>query len=200
MAQDTAGLIEQLDLAPCRLVGLSLGGFVAEELCCARPDLVRSAVLWGSAGRPTAFFRRWTEADRDVAAAGALSPSYALAEELLISLPFAVLQNDDATVDAWSELLSDPSLWSGDGLAGQVAADIAYTLDDTRPQRWPTIGCPCLVITHEYDLMVPPRSGCEAAAAMPNGEFLEVPGVAHGEVEQAAERVCSATLEFFGRT
>jgi thioesterase CepJ len=200
MAQDTAGLIEKLDLAPCRLVGLSLGGFIAEEICCTRPELVRAAVLWGSAGRPTAFFRRRNEADLEVAHGGGLSPSYALAAELLISLPFRVLQNDDEMVDAWAELLSDPSLWSGDGQAGQLVADFMYTLDETRPARWPTIRCPSLVITHEYDLMFPPRSGRDAAAAMPKGEFLEVPGVAHAQVAEASEQVRNAVLEFFART
>lgn len=200
MALDTAGLIEQLNLAPCRIVGLSLGGFIAEELCCTRPDLVRAAVLWGSAGHTTAFFRRKTEVDRDVVSSGQLSPAYALVEELLISLPFEVLQNDDATVDALAELVSDPSLWSGVGLAGQLAADITWTLDDSKSARWPTIRCPCLVITHEYDLMFPPRHGRDAAAAMPRGEFLEVPGIAHGQVDRAAETVRTAALEFFSRT
>jgi pimeloyl-ACP methyl ester carboxylesterase len=125
---------------------------------------------------------------------------YALAEELLISLPFDVLQNDDATVDAVAELLDDPSLWSGDGRAGQLAADFAFTLDDRRPARWPSIGCPCLVVTHELDLMFPPRCGREAAAAMPRGEFVEIEGVAHGQVVEAATRVQAAMLEFFART
>jgi hypothetical protein len=34
---------------------------------------------------------------------------------------------------------------------------------------------------------------------MPRGEFLEVSGT-HGQVEDAAERVLSAVLEFVGRT
>jgi len=118
----------------------------------------------------------------------------------LISLPFEVLQNDDATVDAVAELLDDPSLWSGDGRAGQLAADFTFTLDDRRPERWPSIGCPCLVVTHELDLMFPPRCGREAAAAMPRGEFVEIEGVAHGQVVEAATRVQAAMLEFFART
>jgi hypothetical protein len=35
---------------------------------------------------------------------------------------------------------------------------------------------------------------------MPRGEFLEVSGIAHGQVEDAAERVLRAVLEFVGRT
>jgi pimeloyl-ACP methyl ester carboxylesterase len=52
LAADTAGLIQQLGIGPCRLVGFSLGGAVAEHLAAERADLVRAAALLGSAGPP----------------------------------------------------------------------------------------------------------------------------------------------------
>src|SRR5215831_12721883 len=57
LAADAAGLIEQLGIGRCRLVGWSLGGYVAEFLAAERPDLVRAVALLGSAGPPTAFAR-----------------------------------------------------------------------------------------------------------------------------------------------
>lgn len=42
---DTVALIESLSLAPCHVVGLSMGGFVAMRLAARRPDLVRTLVL-----------------------------------------------------------------------------------------------------------------------------------------------------------
>lgn len=44
-AGDAAALIEALDIGPCRVVGLSLGGMTTLELAATRPDLVRSAVV-----------------------------------------------------------------------------------------------------------------------------------------------------------
>src|SRR5580693_8782108 len=41
LVADTAGLIEALDVGPCRLVGTSLGALVATELAISRPELVR---------------------------------------------------------------------------------------------------------------------------------------------------------------
>jgi hypothetical protein len=35
---------------------------------------------------------------------------------------------------------------------------------------------------------------------MPRGEFVEIAGVAHGQVVEAATRVHAAMLEFFART
>ncbi|KOG89392.1 alpha/beta hydrolase, partial [Streptomyces varsoviensis] len=51
MVADTAGLIEALGLGPARVVGTSLGGYIAQELALARPELVRQAVLMATRGR-----------------------------------------------------------------------------------------------------------------------------------------------------
>ena len=37
MVGDTAALIEKLDLAPVRVVGVSMGSYIAQELMVARP-------------------------------------------------------------------------------------------------------------------------------------------------------------------
>ena len=45
MVADTAVLIESLGIGPVRIVGVSMGSFIAQELMVARPDLVSRAVL-----------------------------------------------------------------------------------------------------------------------------------------------------------
>jgi pimeloyl-ACP methyl ester carboxylesterase len=48
LARDAAALIRALDVGPCHVVGLSLGGMVAFELALAEPKLVRSLVIVNS--------------------------------------------------------------------------------------------------------------------------------------------------------
>jgi 3-oxoadipate enol-lactonase len=48
LAEDAAALVEALDLAPCHLVGNSMGGFVALRLAARRPELLRSAAVLSS--------------------------------------------------------------------------------------------------------------------------------------------------------
>ncbi len=197
MAADTAAHIEGLDVAPCRLLGVSLGGFIAEELAITRPELVRAAVLWASAGRATAFAKVKAQAERELFERVDPPTSYELAEALMIAVPAEVLRDDDETVQGWAELLAANWPWSGDGRQGQFAAAREWFLDEARPARWASIACPCLVVSHEHDLYFPPRVGREQAAAMPNSKFLEIPGLAHRQLIEAADTVMDAVLDFF---
>jgi len=79
MAADTAALIQHLGGEPVRVVGLSLGGFIAEELARRRPELVRSVVLVASAGRATAYVRTRFRAERELFASCAVPHSYDVA-------------------------------------------------------------------------------------------------------------------------
>src|SRR5207248_2770495 len=45
MAADVAGLMERLQLPPAHVVGLSLGGMIAQELALAAPQRVKSLAL-----------------------------------------------------------------------------------------------------------------------------------------------------------
>ena len=51
MVGDTAALIEKLDAGPVRIVAVSMGSFIAQELMFARRDLVSAAVLMATRGR-----------------------------------------------------------------------------------------------------------------------------------------------------
>jgi 3-oxoadipate enol-lactonase len=48
LAQDAAGLLDALAVAPAHVLGISMGGMVAQELVLARPDLVRTLTLGGT--------------------------------------------------------------------------------------------------------------------------------------------------------
>jgi len=202
MAADTAALIEHLGIASCRLVGASLGGFIAEELSRSRPDLVRAAVLISSAGRTTTYVRAKFRAERELFAACDVPPSHDAVDTLTHVLPLAVLQDDDATVERWVTMLAHQrDAWThANGRLGQHHAAWAWMLDDDRARRWGDVRPPCLVVAFEHDLYFPPRVGREAAAAMPQGEFAEILGSAHGGLFEQGDEINRLVTSFFGRT
>jgi len=55
-AEDTANLMDAVGFSNAHLVGLSMGACIAQELCLAYPDKVRSMMLVSGWARPDNFF------------------------------------------------------------------------------------------------------------------------------------------------
>ncbi|MFB9630781.1 alpha/beta fold hydrolase [Nonomuraea helvata] len=194
LALDAVGLVEQVSDGPCHVVGLSLGGFVAEEICWRRPDLVRSVVLVASGGRTTAYMRAKMQAEERLFAAGPVPVDYDLVDALSVFLPAKVLQDDDKTVEQWAQLIGATD---GPGRIGQGAAARAWLLDDGRVERWPNMRVPALFVAFEHDIQFPPSRVKEAAEEWPQASFVEIPGVAHGNgVFDAASQIGEAIVGF----
>ena len=58
LSRDAIALIEQLKLAPCHFVGLSVGGFIGMRVAARRPELVRSLSLLETAADAEPFWNR----------------------------------------------------------------------------------------------------------------------------------------------
>jgi pimeloyl-ACP methyl ester carboxylesterase len=197
LAADAAGLLTELDALPAFVIGYSLGGFTAEELARSRPELVRAAVLLASAARPTPWSRRKVAAERDLYRAGPVPPTHTLVETLAMALSPSVLRDDDVTVEGWASFLEAQPPWADPGRIGQFEAAWSWITDDDRMARLAALPVPVLVAAFEHDLFFPPRLGREAAAAMADGSFVELPGAGHGGLFERANEFNRAVLDFF---
>jgi len=198
MALDTADLIASLRLAPCRVVGYSLGGLIAEDLCYQRSELVSDVVLLASAGRSSAFFRVFAQAQVDLATAldNPLSTQVA-SDRLLLTQPTSVLQNDDVSVELIRSTVEAFPPWINPGRLGQWTAISDWAHDDKRTTRWEGLSQRCLVIAFEHDVAWPPSRAREAAAAMPNAQFREIAGAAHAGLLTHGDEVMRTIVDFF---
>ncbi len=194
LVADTEGLIEALNIGPCRVVGTSLGAFVATELAVKRPDLVTCCVLMAFRSRADAFRRALHAGERarereDVK----LPPSYDAPISVLQLFSRATL-NDDATVSAWLDIY-EMAAARREAASGQDAVDL---LADRR-ETLRAVPVPCRVIAFSEDLMCPPHLCAEAAEAIPDCDYLEIGSCGHvGYLERPAE-VNSAMIEFLDK-
>ncbi|MGC4903850.1 alpha/beta fold hydrolase [Micromonospora echinospora] len=189
---DVAGLIEQLELAPCRLVGTSMGAYVAQELALARPELVRQAVLMASHCRSDTMRSVLSQAERDLYDAGLELPArYRAAVRAMQTLSPRTL-NDDQSVADWLDLL-ELSGERGPGARAQMGLE---PMPDRR-SAYRGIGVPCHVLSFADDLIASPAQGAELAEVIPGASFEVVPDAGHYGYLERPEPVNESICRFF---
>jgi pimeloyl-ACP methyl ester carboxylesterase len=198
MTADTAGMMAALGLGRSRVVGYSMGGCIAAELCAVRPELVDEVVLIASAGRTSSFVRIFFEAQ--VALAQALDPQphiQAISDVLLLTQATGLLQHDDARVEEWLAIYQAAPPWTNPGRLGQWSADLAWARDGEQTGRWSRLEHRCLAVAFEHDLVWPPENVREAVGQMHDGSYVEIAGAAHGGAFTHPEALSDAVLRFF---
>ncbi|MFC6020161.1 alpha/beta fold hydrolase [Plantactinospora solaniradicis] len=195
MAADVAGLIEFLGLAPCRVVGFSLGAVIVQELLIARPELVRQAVLIATAGRTDALTAALAAADLELCDSGMkLPPRYAAVVAAMQNLSPRTLNNTTELND-WLDIfeLSPVDL-------SAIRTQLGLQLIPDRRPHYGGIRCPCLVIGFGDDLITRPHLCREVADSIPGAVYQEIEGCGHfGYLERPAA-VDAAIVGFFAGT
>ncbi|MEU2064754.1 alpha/beta fold hydrolase [Streptomyces sp. NPDC013455] len=192
MVADTKGLIEALDLGPCRIVGMSMGAMIAQELASRYPHLVHSAVLIATRARSDATRRALTEADLALRASGVQLPAKYEAMRTALEMLSPATLNDDTAASGWLEILE---LTGGSAGGGQVGVD---RMGDRR-EVLRSIGVPCRTIAFSDDLICPPHLVAEVAEAIPGCDHVEIPDCGHlGNLERPGA-VNAAIVEFLDK-
>jgi pimeloyl-ACP methyl ester carboxylesterase len=194
LVADTAGLLEALDAGPCRLVGTSLGAFIAAELAVSRPDLVTCCVLVAVRARADAV-RRALSAGEKALTSGAihLPPAYDAAISVLQMFSPASL-NDDATISTWLDIYEMAAARRA-AASGQNAIDLISDCRDT----FRAVPVPCRVVAFSDDLMCPPHLCAEVAEAIPDCDYVEIGSCGHLGYLERPDEVNSAIIEFLNK-
>jgi pimeloyl-ACP methyl ester carboxylesterase len=193
MVADTAALIESLGAAPARIVGASMGAFIAQELMVVRPELVSAAVLMATRGRLDTARQFFHDADVELYESGIeLPPLYDARARLLESFSRKTLNDDEAVAD-WIAMFSAWPIKQTPGLHCQ--RDVAP--QSNRLPSYRSIAAPVLVIGFADDVVTPPHLGREVADALPNGRYLQIPDAGHLGFLERPQAVNAAALQFF---
>jgi len=193
MAEDAAGLLRELGVAPAHVVGASMGGMIAQTLAAQRPECVRSLVSIMSntgnrwKGQPAfsiyRYLLRAAPADRE----GYIEYTARVFEAIgSQGLP----QDHERVRDMVSRSYDrghDPT-----GSGRQLGAIIASG-DRTAELR--TITAPTLVIHGSKDRMVAPSGGEATAAAIPGARLMVVEGMGHDLPEAAWPQLVPAIAD-----
>lgn len=188
-ASVVAGLIEEVSNGPVHLVGLSFGGMIAQATVLARPDLIRSLTLMGTASKfsaeVSAGMKARAEAVRKGGMAAVLSSSLdrwftpqtrSKRPDLIDRVEKTILDDDPAIHATIWEIISEFNVHA----------------------RLGEIRCPTLVMVGELDPSTPPSAASALVEAIPNARMVVFPSASHMVQLEAFEAVNTELKLFLG--
>lgn len=174
MAEDAAGLLSALELDSAHVLGISMGGMIAQELALAHPEMIRTLTLGctycggeGSSLADPADMQALAEAMMSGDRERAIRAGW----EINVSPEFAA---DPAAWAAFQEIAHRRAV-AVPVVMAQMQACMAH---DTNA-RLPAIALPTLVIHGTVDRLLPEPNGRLIASLIPGSQLEILDGVGH---------------------
>jgi pimeloyl-ACP methyl ester carboxylesterase len=177
MAEDTVGLMDALHIKSAHLVGLSMGGMIAQEIAISFPARLRSLTsIMSTTGNP-----KLPQPTRE-ATALLMAPPATTREEYIdrFAKTWKVLRvgsfpEDEALDRARAERTFARGL-NPAGVGRQLRAILA---SGSRKERLHTVKAPTLVIHGTVDPLARPEGGKDTAASISGAKLLMIEGMGH---------------------
>src|SRR5574337_823004 len=190
LADDAIGLMDALAIDRAHVVGLSMGGAIAQELAIAHPARVKRLVLVST----------YTSSDRrgaDVLNSFALMRARFSREEYArATTPWVFTYHDYRTpglVDlAIARFLEDPYFTPADVYARQVEAALSHNAED----RLSRIAAPTLIVAGDDDILTPMLFAGILHERIPDARLAIIQGGGHALVLTHAEEFNRLVLSF----
>ncbi|ABE35679.1 dienelactone hydrolase family protein [Paraburkholderia xenovorans LB400] len=181
MGANAVAFIRALGLAQVDVLGISIGGFIAQEIALQGGNLVRKVILVGTGHRSQDMSQSRS--------AEIFSGSYDPPEHLWLSVHFAP---SDASQKAGLAFLErklrrqdrDPEVSEQTIAAQGEAIGKWHVPDDNALEYLKSIGQPVLVVQGSNDVIIPTRHSFTLQQNLPNAQLIVYPDSNHGSIYQ----------------
>jgi 3-oxoadipate enol-lactonase len=190
MAADAIGVLDALGIERAHVLGVSMGGMIAQEMAIGWPDRVDRLVLAVSFARPDpvrrAFllFRRW-----------ARTQGADLVQEGVANLPWLVsprVLNDPDRLEQILAVVATMPLMEAEAYSNQIDAILEH---DTL-SRLHRVRAPTLVLAAAEDVLTPLYLSQEIVAAITGARLLVLPRGNHAVQIEEPDMFNAAVLDF----
>lgn len=190
MARDALDLADSLGLDSFHLLGVSMGGAIAQEIALAAPERIRTLTLtvtFARAGRwGQVLSKNWGERVLDAPRERHID------ELLLLNLSEELFENAEAVEFARNLSLQNPHPQPPEAFGRQLDASSRHdTLD-----RLPSLAMPTHVIGGERDILVPIWKSKELAELIPGAKLTVIERAPHGLNFERAQEYNELVLKF----
>ncbi|MEM9200892.1 MAG: alpha/beta fold hydrolase [Actinomycetota bacterium] len=199
MADDTVAVLDAVGVETAVVLGLSLGGMIAQQLAVDHPERVRALVSLAST--PGIGAEDLPQPTDEVAAALTAPPKDTVEEQIEADIVARKLwaNPDWYDVEPLREFfteLHERAFVPGGGMR-QFAAAMA---SPSRIDALKALDVPTLVVHGENDTLLPLEHGRRTAELIPGAEFLEIEGMSHDFVYQVWPPLVEAMTALTART
>ncbi len=196
MAADTVGVLDALQIARAHVVGLSMGGMIAQRVALQAPARVLSLTSImsssGARGLPEAkpaVLRAMLSRPADKSKQAAIDHTV----KLFKAIGSPGFPMSEAELRARVAAAADRSLYPK-GIARQMLAVVA---DTSRAQALARITAPTLVVHGRADPLVPLACGEDTARRIPGARFEGIDGMGHDLPPGVVERLVPMLVGHF---
>ena len=176
MAADAVGLLDHLGEGDAHVVGLSLGGMVAQVLAAEHPGRCRSLVSMASSTGDRRFGRPTDTALEALVAPAPEDPVLAVEKDLADRRLWASVWHDDDHARAVFAAYADRKVQSRSAWERQARASFEQ---GSREDLLATIEVPTLVLHGTADTLITLGGGRRTAEVIPGAELVVVKGWGH---------------------
>ena len=187
MAQDCLDVLDAAGVDRAHVVGISMGGLMAQELAMSHADRVRSLTLMST--HPGTAHGVWPQEMQEFMAARLAMPADERAE---FSIPFNYHPSTARPLieEDWQARAAGTAGPEGYAAQGGTAAWDGW-------DRLPSVSVPTQVVHGAQDRLVVPENGELLAARVPDAKLVLIDGANHIVTTDRADEVNSVLLSWF---
>lgn len=189
LVADLVELLDELQLERAHVLGLSLGGVIAQRLAADHPSRVERLVLISCAGGFTPYLRH---------VAGLLGHALRHFPKEMYARTIELLGTAPGYFDAHLDLVEQrvAAKCSAPVSARAVGAQLRCLASASFDPQFDGIVAPTLVIAGEHDALIPNCYAREMAATIPGSRFEVIPGAGHNPLIDEPEQVLPLLIAF----
>ena len=198
MAADVIGVLDEAGIARAHVIGVSLGGAIAQELALGHARRVKSLTLISTFAKADERMARAAEEGAKHSGGNMVaqameqiaSGKLALDPKALMKflMPLVVTPAFIERERTWLREMFNRSLDHGFSSAG-IAAQVAAALSHDTVGRLSTLAAPTMVLLGTEDRLVLPKLTRRLAQLIPDAKLVELAGAPHGLIMEHAEEV-----------
>jgi len=186
--KDTVMILQELNLGPCHLAGLSMGGFIAMRVAARNPELVKSLTLMETSSEPEVFKFK-----------------YNILKTITKWFGASAVANKVMPIMFGQSFLNDPSkkdevqYWRNELVSNKktIAKAIAGVIDRNGiTEELGNIQAPTLIIVGDEDVATPPEKARNIKLKIPQANLALIKKAGHSSTIEEPKQVIDA-MEIF---